>query len=136
MRERRKKLTIAALLAFGACPSDCRVCEQPGQEQARRNWGCDGPALQPFPFTCWLCRGRSATCSICSGTGTVMVERCPRAILDRAAAEVCGLQPLIEVGILPVEGGWRDQAAVFIDAVRFVAMEREHYRKEPGSGAE
>lgn len=40
------------------------------------------------------------------------------------------MQPLIEAGILPVAGGWRDQAAVFIDAVRFVSIERAAYDKE------
>ncbi len=50
------------------------------------------------------------------------------------ALELCRMLPLLEVGILPCAGGWRDQAAVWCDGTRFALNERASYQQEAQRG--
>lgn len=102
---------------------DCKLCSVPGPEAdaRRRDWGCDEPAAVPLlGATCWRCSGLNPdACDLCKGTGQVDVDRCPNAIPEQVHWRVCEYVTLIEVGILPVAGGLEDQAASFLEALRF-----------------
>lgn len=58
------------------------------------------------------------------------IRRCPRTVTTPEALELCSLAEMVEVGILPGSGGWKEQAALFCDGARFVLNLRARYRKE------
>jgi hypothetical protein len=69
-------------------------------------------------------------CATCGGTGLVQMRRCPSAIATPEASRAVEAAQLVESGILPVAGGWRDQAALFTDAARIVLHARARYRQK------
>jgi len=102
---------------------NCKLCSggTPDAEARRREWGCDEPAAVPLlGATCWTCFGAGLEdCDTCKGDGMVDVDRCPFAVVEGNAWRICEYVSLLEVGILPVAGGLEDQAASFLEALRF-----------------
>jgi len=41
--------------------------------------------------------------------------------------DICSAVVLLEAGVLPVAGGWCDQAATFVQAVLIVSAEKAEY---------
>lgn len=69
-------------------------------------------------------------CPTCGGTGVWQLHRCPRALQARPWHDTLTMAVLmLDSGLLPETGGLLDQTAWFLDAVRFIAKEREEYRK-------
>ena len=122
---------------------DCKLCKGSGSEaeQRRRDWGCDEPApISLLGATCWRCSGVDPdSCDLCKGAGMVDIDRCPFALPEGVHWRICEYVSLLEVGILPVAGGLEDQAASFLEAIRFTQglkaeLEREELEKQQRKG--
>lgn len=57
------------------------------------------------------------------------LHRCPRVTTPREALDVVQAALLVEAGVLPMAGGWNDQAATFTGAWRIVVREIQHWRE-------
>lgn len=55
---------------------------------------------------------------------------CPQQQLDRATKELVDGAEWMETGILPVSGGWLDQAAAFIEQAKFYSVEKNRVEAE------
>lgn len=107
------------------------ACKSP---EARRQWGCDGPAqLRPgqrgvFHVPCWACNheGGAGSCAVCDGFGRVWQSRCPTALWEPWLSEFLRSLVAYRDGHLPAAGGMNDQAQPWSVAVR-VAM--SHVRR-------
>lgn len=119
----------AAALAWGPRPPQtCARCRT--SPELRKEWGCDEPAARStWTLTCWRCGGEDEKCEVCAGRREVDQFRCPQSMAGPHERAVCASADLLEVGILPVAGGWEDQAATFCDAVRIALHERAGYRE-------
>lgn len=111
----------------------CSVCR--ADADARRRWGCDEDSEQTgLEFECWGCADRIGpeleVCATCGGAGVVRLRRCPNAILDREAVDVVKAAARVQLGILPVAGGWCDQAALFCEAADLVAHHSARYHEQ------
>ena len=106
---------IAAAAVWGGLPSG-------GMEES-------DDAATPRPFgrqTCPWCQGR-ADCPVCGGDGSFTLYR---GDADGLPADIHGALEgfqLVELGILPVAGGWMDQAHLFVSACRVLAQEKADY---------
>ena len=114
----------------------CKACHGIEGQENRINWGCDHPApVALLEVDCWACGGEFEVCRICDGKGTVEVDRCPHALIRPEHCEICTYASLLEVGVLPVSGGFADQSSTFVDAVMWVAsikakLEQEKWERE------
>lgn len=129
-------LAAAAMhLGRGVFEADCRRCDDPA---LRRRWGCDGPTceLEPKPeVTCPQCGGSgedAVGCEYCGGEGRVEVLECPwRTIKPIHVAAVEAAVMFEQHGVLPVAGGFRDQAHTFCLAwLSTLRREVMHYKAE------
>lgn len=79
-----------------------------------------------------LCPKRQARadCPECEGSGQIQINRCPHVLVQRVHLDVCQGAELIELGILPVAGGWAEQSATFFDALVLVLREKAGYEKQ------
>ena len=57
------------------------------------------------------------------------LDRCPLEILDHATADLIRAARWAKRGILPVAGGWLDQARVFVEGVEAVWQEESRYNQ-------
>ncbi len=62
--------------------------------------------------------------------GGEVVKRCPYALVGERERHAVQCTGLIECGVLPVAGGWLDQAATFCDAAQVVAAARRAFAQE------
>jgi hypothetical protein len=69
-------------------------------------------------------------CRACEGTGRQIVDRCPGRTIPRIAWDVCRSVALLDVGILPVTGGWQEQSATWAEAMSIVAREKGEYEEK------
>ena len=112
----------------------------------RREWGCDaeGDVKANYPNgvvgdayqTCPICPDSDAdpACEICEGEGGWTLRRCPNAYTSHDDRKVVTCASMVDVGLLPVSGGWQDQTAWFQQAASLVLAEKraseERQRKE------
>lgn len=102
----------------------------------RAEWGCDAETEQPqAELECPFCLGLDPTCQDCGGRGQIDLHRCPNTYFGPEHADVVRSVALLEVGLLPVTGGWAEQAATWVDAIGVVRgvidrIERERRRAE------
>jgi len=123
---------------------DCAQCRRPNMKHARESWGCDTPVEQVvFEVTCSACGGGAhldvgAECPACNGTGLVGFHQCPTAVVKNASPWE---RKLIETAlrayiqfdnrnVMPVEGGWLEQAQAFGAIVDIIDSERGRYEGE------
>lgn len=60
--------------------------------------------------------------------GKIKITQCPLEIITRDIWETIDMANLyLEHGLPAVAGGQLDQAAAFLEAVRFIANEKRHY---------
>lgn len=105
---------------------DCTQCCDP---ETRTRWGCDAPADQPVAsIRCFVCKGADPECRHCHGTGEMPVHRCPNVIADERLREVLMAATMVENGVLPEAGGWRDQAASFVAVYPLAMSEVRHWQ--------
>jgi len=112
---------------------DCRLCHRPGNETLRREWGCDGEARRDlYEIGCSRCDGTDPGCSSCKGRGEVGVRKCPGRLLSKRPDVARLVQAYMQLdgrSVLPVAGGWCDQAASFVDACAIIENERNRIRE-------
>lgn len=124
---------MAVAAKYAKLPQSCQVCKRQDSEAraARERWGCDGPSTEGvlFEFDCVRCRGEDPDCVRCSGTGTQHATRCAFATATPQSWRVVEYLDLVEIGVLPVAGGWEDQSLTFLQALRFAAGERSKIEK-------
>ena len=125
---RAGKIVTAWGLSTGDLKQSCRVCRD--SAEARRLWGCEGPAKRPvYSIDCPACSGRD--CPSCDGRGFVEYYECPNRVADAGAHEAIELFFLMKNGILPAAGGWYDQTIGFCAAMRFLSrLDAERERRE------
>ena len=63
------------------------------------------------------------------------IYRCPNAEVDPVALEVCDAASMLEQGVLPMPGGWLDQAATGWDAIKLALSERAAYEERAEEAA-
>ena len=93
--------------------------------------GCDGDvdsAEGGSLVECWTCGGKRADCPTCAEYSlgrdvvrAVRVPRCPRQALTLEVGGMLTAYGMYKEGALPIVGGWMDQAATYVEGVRFVA---------------
>ena len=79
---------------------------------------------------CPTCNGdeeRRKTCPACKGWGQNRVCECPQNIIEPDAWEAIRAAKMADMGILPVSGGYLEQAEQWRDAVLIVTAERARY---------
>lgn len=120
----------------------CDVCQpQPNETETERDdrralrakWGCDRTSDKTgLEIECVVCPERQARqgCAACEGTGKIQILRCPHVLVQRVHLDICQGAELIELGLLPVAGGWADQSATFFDALVLVLREKAGYEKQ------
>lgn len=105
---------------------DCARCSDP---EIRTKWACDAPADQPVAsIRCFVCKGANDECAHCGGTGEMPVHRCPNKLADERTREVLMAATMVENGVLPEGGGWRDQAATFVQLYPLAMAEVRHWQ--------
>lgn len=124
---------------------DCGKCRGPASAVLRPLWGCDGPAchagepVDVFDVTCSWCLNvpeKRAQCLECKGTGAINHNRCPMALLreneDGDAVQMWMRTYALfdQRGVLPDDGGWEDQSALFVRFVHIVDHERSQWEGE------
>lgn len=81
---------------------------------------CDGSV----EIVCTACEnGLPVACDECGATGFVTLARCPVALISADVWEVISAARMMELGFLPSVGGWLDQAATGLEAMRLVQLE-------------
>lgn len=68
-------------------------------------------------------------CVDCASTGRIEFRRCRSTWYGQEHLDVVRSVAMLEHGVLPVSGGWTDQAAPWVDAVSVVQSEIEDYRR-------
>lgn len=129
---------LAAWLVFGpaAPPQSCTQCRKPWNADLRVKWGCDAPTSAPQvkAMSC-PCFRQDPSCRECGGSGKISIHRCPRALVQEVHYEVCRAVTHLEVGILPAAGGWGDQSASMVQAMKLVLSEKAAYEKQRAAAA-
>lgn len=90
-------------------------------------WGSLGDGCRRFRISCSRCLGTRDDCARCSGTGLVWIEEKPSSYIGQRRDVWHFMDAYIQLHsrqILPQEGGWLDQSAAFVDAVRIADQER------------
>lgn len=95
-------------------------------------WGCDEPAPQPWgDIDCVECGGQDGIgCGACGQTGRMPIDRCPFVLVRSPERLACDAVELASLGVLPCAGGWYEQPATLLDAIRLLLGERERYARE------
>lgn len=81
-------------------------------------------------FPCPDCGGQG--CEPCNATGMIDITQCPFEWIDDDVWEAMEFADLYEKGLPPIAGGALDQAAVFVDACRFIWQEEAVWKRELG----
>jgi len=82
----------------------------------------------PVVVECAGCDGEG--CDGCDGVGTFRVTECPIDFAGDDAWSAIEMADLLQHGILPVPGAALDQAAIFLDAARFIGSEQARQRAD------
>lgn len=56
--------------------------------------------------------------------------RCPVFLVTKETTELLEAFSMLERNILPVNGGWLDQSALYVEAMRCISKEVAEYRKK------
>lgn len=83
-------------------------------------------------YGCPRCGATDPSCEQCGGDGFWLLDRCPHALYDGEATRIVQLAQWMssQVVVLPVAGGWVEQAAVFCDLALFAMQLLGHYDAE------
>lgn len=120
------------------------MCRDPAFARRREQWGCDEPVPEGedvFATTCPHCWGQryisvGVPCSGCGAidaegkvtdepTGERLFRQCPSAIVSASTRELSREWRLAcESGILPRQGGLRDQDPAWLEGLRAFEFER------------
>ena len=84
----------------------------------------------PASYECAACNGLGGECPECAGRGEIEVTRCPLENLDEEVWILLHCAELYRKGLPPVAGGSLDQAAVFVEAARFIWAEKSHHKAD------
>ena len=68
-------------------------------------------------------------CRECGKTGRIQITCCPLEYVTDDVWEIIEYAELYEKGLPPVAGGALDQAYCFLQAVRFIFVERQNWKK-------
>lgn len=121
-------MAAAVFLAPRGCgfAQDCRQCGDPA---TRSSWGCDEETALPVAsIQCFACDG-SIDCDHCNGSGSIDLHRCPNQIADDRMRDILAAAGMVECGVLPQDGGWRDQAATFVEIYPLALKEIRHWQR-------
>lgn len=146
------KVILAAGLMHGGLAAsleqNCRLCRPKPDEtdqdrterlERRSRWGCDAEVEHAILVVdCWVCGDGDPDdgCSVCAGSGTHEIRRCPWSIVDGTAIAVVEGLSFFDVGALPQPGGWSEQSATWWDATVLALGERDEYRRRARRKAE
>ena len=86
---------------------------------------CPTP-LEPALLKCPACAGKG--CGECEDRGHLVIDGCPKKIVDAATWELLRHSRFAEKGLLPVEGGTLDQTQWFIAGLARVMNDRQNWR--------
>lgn len=83
-------------------------------------------------MVCPTCEGRKEGCDGCNGTGEFVIEGCPHAEgrIGRDGADAVFAADQAAMGNWPVAGGWMDQSASALEAVRMVWREENAWKQQ------
>lgn len=99
--------------------STCPACGGSGSSTAdpidAAPWSRPSPPAKGWP---------ARTCVECGGSGEIAWKRCPSSQAGSFGASVLELARTMEAGFLPCSGGWTDQAACAVKALRLCSSER------------
>lgn len=129
VRLRKKSLSLAIALRWGEVCRDCH-----GGKCA------DVPSdLEPLylqSFACETCGGSGElvglVCTGCRGQKKSMLTGCPQKMVSASARSAIAAADFARKGILPLAGGWLDQADSAMKAIRFVWDAEEPFRVKCG----
>jgi hypothetical protein len=104
--------------------------------KACRGGRCVDPPTRAQPLVlsdgpCSACDGdpaRSPTCPQCGGWGRDVVTSCPTAMILPGTVDAIEAAAMGAKRILPCTGGFLDQSASYVAAVRFVWAEEAYWR--------
>ena len=82
-------------------------------------------------MVCPNCEGGQGGCEECGHTGRFLIEGCPHADnrIGRDGAEVIFAADQAAQGVWPVSGGWLEQSAMAVEAVRRVWSEEAEWKR-------
>lgn len=108
------------------------MCRKPENAELRIRWGCDADTEVPWRKApvCWTCDGDDPQCATCAGSGHAPMLRCPHSQRDTWACRVVAAYGFAQVGVMPIDGGTEQQAAVFMAALGYVAGVKSGLRGE------
>jgi hypothetical protein len=75
--------------------------------------------LEPLLSRCMACSGDGQPCEKCGGAGEIRISSCPKKLIETDAIDLIEAARFLEDGILPIQAGYLDQTAAFLDGVRF-----------------
>lgn len=89
----------------------------------------------PLVMACPVCEGepeRCKACDECKGSGEFLVTACPHSgsSIGRDGADAVLAADQAALGNWPVAGGWLDQSASALEAVRRVWSEEAHWKRQ------
>jgi hypothetical protein len=72
-------------------------------------------------------------CTACLGRGVEIITTCPRELITADAEVAIEAAELVEIGGgWPIEGGWLNQTAACVEAVRIVRAEQAYWKAHFG----
>lgn len=122
---------VAAARAWGrlavvACGTMCQAPKT--RAKYRKAWGCDEPTTQPVAaIPCYVCFGDGKPCETCKSRGSLRLTRCPTYYLTYDVMRMYDAYRWYREGHLPVQGGFLDQTAQFVEAVPFLASAWQYF---------
>jgi hypothetical protein len=78
---------------------------------------------------CVRCEGHDTKCESCGGHGGIDIDD-PAALLDEEVYDAIDAADLAKRGSWPVAGGWLDQSASLVRAVRRIWIEDRIFRAQ------
>jgi len=105
------------ILAGSFTNSLVHVCS----DEVSDTWGCYEPVKKPrWNMPCYRCLGMKGfvACDVCNGNGVVGMLSCPNASnTGTMDALFKHYGRMVNYNILPISGGWLDQASGFVEVV-------------------
>lgn len=122
---------MAVAVAFDHGPARCVRNGCPEDPQARKLLGCDGDGK--VYAGCYSCLGQDPECQVCEETGMgtrgIRISRCSNLCMTPDVRAMMNAFAMYRAGFLPVSGGWMDQAATFVQAMRLLESLRAHHEE-------
>ena len=107
---------------------DCKTCS--ANEFLKIERGCEKESPIPVgEIVCVRCGGNNDNCTLCKGSGTEKINRCPVKTFTSDTARFFNYYNFYRQGFLPSSGGILDQTAQFVEAVRIVDNEMKDEEK-------